>query len=147
MRLNPVMMVLALLTYAWNVLAADGAGPSAKAEHGGDDVLAHPGDVALASDGHGNWYYTSFPGLAALYVYDKDSREKSNCNAGCDSAWPPLLVSTSESHARVGDWTVIIRSDGLRQWAHKGQPVYTRYHDIKGDDENVAREGFRRLQP
>ena len=93
------------------------------------------------------WYYTSFPGLATLYVYEKDSRGKSNCNAGCDSAWPPLIVTTPGSSTRVGDWTIIVRDDGRKQWAYKGQPVYMRFHDIKGDGENIARAGFHVLRP
>ena len=29
----------------------------------------------------------------------------------------------------VGSWTIIKRDDGTRQWAYKGQPVYTLFHD------------------
>jgi predicted lipoprotein with Yx(FWY)xxD motif len=35
----------------------------------------------------------------------------------------------SNDATATGDWTIVIRSDGSRQWALKGKPVYTRFHD------------------
>ncbi len=91
--------------------------------------LEHPGDTALSEDEPGKYVYKSFPTLLRLYVNDKDSGGKSSCNGGCASAWPPLRVSPSEK-SPVGDWTIISREDGSRQWAYRGKPVYTRFHDI-----------------
>ena len=107
--------------------------------------LEHPGDTALSEDEPGKYVYKSFPTLLRLYVNDKDSAGKSNCNSGCASAWPPLRVSPSEK-GPVGDWTIITREDGSRQWAYKGKPVYTRFHDID-PDASAAQEGFHLLVP
>jgi len=106
----------------------------------------HPGDTALSQE-NGKWRIKSFPGLATLYVSDRDRPGKSNCNFGCDSAWPPLLVTEKPLKRRIGDWTMIEREDGRKQWAYKGRPVYQRYHDIPDDDVDIAREGFHRLEP
>jgi predicted lipoprotein with Yx(FWY)xxD motif len=107
--------------------------------------LQHPGNTAL-TQANGKWSYTSFPGLWRLYVYDKDGPEKSNCNGGCASAWPPLLASEEQTSPRLGNWTIIVRDDGRRQLAYKGHPVYTRFHDIE-PDASTEKEGFHLLEP
>ena len=107
--------------------------------------LEHPGDTALSEDSPGKYVYKSFPTLFRLYVYDKDGAEKSNCNSGCASAWPPLRVSASEK-SPVGDWSIIQRDDGSRQWAYKQHPVYVRFHDIDPDPDS-EKEGFHLLVP
>jgi len=108
--------------------------------------MEHPGDTALSQAEAGKFVYKSFPALTRLYVYDKDSPGKSECNSGCSSAWPPLLVSAGETKGQVGDWSIIQRADGRRQWAYKNQPVYTRYHDMAPDKE-TEKEGFHLLKP
>jgi predicted lipoprotein with Yx(FWY)xxD motif len=105
----------------------------------------HPGDTALSEEKPGVYVYKSFPRLTRLYVNEKDPPGKSICNPGCSSAWPPLRVSPSEK-SPVGDWTIIAREDGSKQWAYKGKPVYTRFHDIDPDAE-TAQEGFHLLVP
>ena len=107
--------------------------------------LEHPGDTALSEDEPGVYVYKSFPTLLRLYVNDKDPAGKSTCNEGCASAWPPLRVSPSEK-SPVGDWTIILRDDGSKQWAYKNKPVYTRFHDID-PDPGAAKEGFHLLEP
>ena len=90
------------------------------------DKIEHPATVALIQDDSG-WSYVHFPSNLRLYVFDRDSAGKSACNSGCDGAWPPLMVAQNEKP--VGDWSIIDRYDGSRQWAYKGRPVYLRYHD------------------
>lgn len=58
----------------------------------------------------------------SLYTWDNDRKGTSNCNGGCAKAWPPLLAAGSAHDA--GDFTVITRKDGARQWAYKGQALY-----------------------
>jgi len=108
--------------------------------------IEHPGDTALSEESPGKFVYKSFPGLAHLYVYDKDSPGKSECNEGCDSAWRPLLVSAGETSTKVGDWSILRRADGRRQWAYKGMPVYLRFHDLPPDDD-TEKQGFHLLVP
>ena len=33
-----------------------------------------------------------------------------------------------------GDWTIVVRDDGNRQWAYKGKPVYYWVKDMKPGD-------------
>src|SRR3954462_13418100 len=59
------------------------------------------------------------------YSFDRDARGsgKSNCNADCAVKWPPHMASASAQPR--GDYTIVVRNDGTRQWAYKGWPLYT----------------------
>jgi predicted lipoprotein with Yx(FWY)xxD motif len=69
-----------------------------------------------------------------LYTFDKDAAGsgKSVCNGQCAVNWPPLMVSDGASAG--GDWSVVTRDDGKKQWAYKGKPVYTWIKDQKPGD-------------
>jgi predicted lipoprotein with Yx(FWY)xxD motif len=42
------------------------------------------------------------------------------------------MASASDSNR--GDWTIVVRDDGARQWAYKGKPVYYWVRDAKAGD-------------
>ena len=68
-----------------------------------------------------------------LYTFtnDKDT-QGSNCNGGCATKWPPLLAKATDKAS--GDYTLIIRNDGKKQWAYRGMPLYTWINDsVAGD--------------
>ena len=77
-----------------------------------------------------------------LYTFDKDSGGKSACNGPCATNWPPLMAGADAKAA--GDWTVITRDDGSKQWAYKGKPLYTWVKDTKPGD-NDGRQRQQRL--
>lgn len=66
-----------------------------------------------------------------LYTYSKDTNGKSDCNGGCAKAWPPLQAT---SGSPSGNWSIITRSDGEKQWAYKGKPLYNWIKDAKPGD-------------
>jgi len=68
-----------------------------------------------------------------LYTFDRDAGDKSTCNGPCATNWPPLMA-TGDAKA-TGDWTVITRDDGAKQWAYKGKPLYTWNKDTKPGDK------------
>jgi predicted lipoprotein with Yx(FWY)xxD motif len=78
----------------------------------------------------GTW--TDAKGMT-LYVFDRDAGGKSACNGPCATNWPPLMVATGG--AASGDWTIITRDDGGKQWAYKGKPLYTWGKDAKPGDK------------
>jgi predicted lipoprotein with Yx(FWY)xxD motif len=86
----------------------------------------HPGAVALGKDGD-KWVYKSFPAFLPLYIFEGDEHGKSNCDAVCAAVWP--IIRAPENAMPTGDWTVVQRADGRKQWAYKGKPVYTFYYD------------------
>jgi len=66
-----------------------------------------------------------------LYTFARDTTPgKSACNGDCAKAWPPLAATASDKDS--GDWTVITRDDGSKQWAYKGKPLYTYAPDTAG---------------
>ncbi|MBI3548219.1 MAG: hypothetical protein HY078_04105 [Elusimicrobia bacterium] len=67
-----------------------------------------------------------------LYTFDQDQGGKSACNGPCAKNWPPLKAGPKA--ADMGDWTVVAREDGSKQWAFKGKPVYTWNMDKKAGD-------------
>ncbi len=67
-----------------------------------------------------------------LYIFDKDTAGTSNCNDQCAINWPPLMAAADAKPS--GQWTVVTRKDGGKQWAYKGLPVYTFHKDAKAGD-------------
>ena len=68
-----------------------------------------------------------------LYTFDKDSAGKSACYDGCAKAWPPLAASADAKPD--GDYTVVTRDDGSKQWAYQGKPLYLFVKDAKPGDK------------
>src|SRR5690606_42026261 len=55
-----------------------------------------------------------------LYTFDKDEPGTSNCYDTCATNWPPLTAD--ENAQPEGDFTLVERTDGTKQWAYKGEP-------------------------
>jgi len=75
------------------------------------------------------------PNGMTLYVFDKDAANsgKSACNGPCATNWPPLMAA--DAAQGVGDYMVITRDDGKKQWAMKGKPLYYWAKDSKPGDK------------
>lgn len=75
-----------------------------------------------------------------LYTFDKDAAGsgKSVCNGPCAANWPPLVAAAGDTAS--GDYSIITRDDGARQWALKGKPLYFWVKDQKAGDKTG--EGF-----
>jgi len=74
------------------------------------------------------------PSGATVYTFDKDTvgSGKSACNGPCAQLWPPVAAQASDTAG--GDWSIITRDDGSKQWAYKGAPIYTFSKDAKPGD-------------
>ena len=74
------------------------------------------------------------PAGATVYTFDKDvaGSGKSACNGPCAQAWPPVAAQASDTAS--GDWSIVTRDDGSKQWAYKGAPLYTFSKDAKAGD-------------
>jgi predicted lipoprotein with Yx(FWY)xxD motif len=57
-----------------------------------------------------------------LYTFDKDETNKSNCYDQCAVNWPPLMAAADAM--AEGEWTIVERTDGSKQWAYEGKPLY-----------------------
>ena len=67
-----------------------------------------------------------------LYTFGEDEDGKSVCNDECAKNWPPLMADKTAKDD--GDWTVVERDDGSKQWAYMGSPLYTFKADKKPGD-------------
>lgn len=78
-----------------------------------------------------------------LYTFDKDpvGSGKSVCNDKCAVNWPPLKTAADDKPS--GDYTIITRNDGSKQWAYKGKPLYLWIKDQKPGDRTG--DGFNNV--
>ena len=69
-----------------------------------------------------------------LYTFDNDTAGsgKSACNGPCAALWPPLMAGANDQPS--GNYTLVTRDDGAKQWAYKGKPVYFYKPDTKAGD-------------
>lgn len=81
-----------------------------------------------------NGVLTNSAGMT-LYTFDKDaaSSGKSVCNGPCAANWPPLMVKEGDKAA--GDYSIVTRDDGSKQWAYKGKPLYLWVKDKNPGDK------------
>lgn len=66
----------------------------------------------------------------ALYTYSKDTNGVSNCSGSCIASWPVYEATTTDN--LPVNVTVIMRSDGTKQYAYKGMPLYFFTSDSAG---------------
>ena len=103
-------------------------------------AAALPG--GLTSDADGLRSATGLP----LYTYDNDTMVgMSHCFAECAKDWPPLIAPAKAKAS--GDWSLVMREDGSRQWTFKLKPLYTCARDLPGKPAACADiPGFRRAK-
>lgn len=82
-----------------------------------------------------------------LYVFDKDTKNKSHCTGACAEAWPPLLTTktpTAGSGVKSELLKTTTRSDGKKQVTYNGHPLYRFDEDKKS--KRHQRAGRRRVR-
>lgn len=78
-------------------------------------------------------YLTDFNGMT-LYTFDKDTTSDSTCLGNCIKIWPPYTSGATAEKNLPTNITVITRSDGTKQFAWKGMPLYYYASDTKPGD-------------
>jgi predicted lipoprotein with Yx(FWY)xxD motif len=98
--------------------ATQGSGNSASASGSGTVITTSSGPAgSFLTDGSGH----------AVYLWVKDSMNKSVCSGACAGAWPPVTASgnlTASGGAKASDLGTITRSDGSKQVTYDGHPLY-----------------------
>jgi predicted lipoprotein with Yx(FWY)xxD motif len=114
-----MVKILALAASAATLLFASGCA----------STMATPAAPAMLSSGA-----LVAPNGMTLYTFDKDTAGsgKSVCNGACATNWPPLMATDLDKPA--GDYSVVTRDDGKKQWALKGKPLYYWVKDTKPGD-------------
>jgi predicted lipoprotein with Yx(FWY)xxD motif len=59
----------------------------------------------------------------SVYTFDKDVPGKSNCDADCIRTWTPVMAPVFARDQ--GDWSLVERAPGVKQWAFRKKPLYT----------------------
>ena len=76
-----------------------------------------------------------------LYTWDNDKdANKSSCNGICLMNWPALKAEAADKD--MGDWKVVTRDDGSKQWAYKGKPLYYFVMDAAAGDKKGEGRGM-----
>jgi len=90
-----------------------------------------PAGVQMSKLADGTMILADAKGMT-LYTFAKDQPGASNCNDNCAKNWPPLMAAADAMP--MGEWTIVTRADGSKQWAYKGMPVYLWIKDAKPGD-------------
>jgi predicted lipoprotein with Yx(FWY)xxD motif len=97
---------------------APASGSPASAATTGTVITTHAGSAgSFLTDGSGR----------AVYLWSKDTMDKSACSGACAGAWPPVPASgklTASGGAKTSDLGTITRSDGSKQVTYDGHPLY-----------------------
>jgi len=86
----------------------------------------------------------------SVYAYDRDTPDASLCDAECARTWVP--VTAPEMARAQGQWSIMERSPGVRQWLFRHQPLYTYALDqqswsLEGSDVPGWNNVYTRLAP
>ena len=86
----------------------------------------------------------------SVSTYDKDQPNKSNCDEICARTWAPVMAPAAATVN--GEWSVVQRAPGVRQWAFRGKPLYTSTQDTKtasfqGSDVPGWHNAFTQVAP
>ncbi len=71
----------------------------------------------------------------SVYVFEKDTQEKSRCYDNCLEIWAPVLAPALAMPN--SEWSVLERSPGEYQWVFRGKPLYTH----TGDQHSWSQQG------
>jgi predicted lipoprotein with Yx(FWY)xxD motif len=98
--------------------------PSVASSSGGTTVSARHKDLGtfLVSKGR------------TLYMFEKDTRNKSHCGSSCATEWPPLITNGAPqaTHGvKAGLLGTTMRSSGKEQVTYNGHPLYFYSDDSK----------------
>lgn len=70
------------------------------------------------------------------FLNDAPGNGTSTCYGECANIWPPFYVEeiTVPAGLEASDFTVVDRTDGKKQIAYQGWPLYLYYQDVKAGD-------------
>jgi predicted lipoprotein with Yx(FWY)xxD motif len=113
--------------------AVTSADPSAGASAADGETYT----LEVATDAKLGKFLTGEDGKA-LYTFKPDSTDKSTCNGGCATVWPPLLVTAADTvkggTGVTGKINTFKRDDGSIQVSYNGKPLYYFVSDTKAGE-------------
>jgi predicted lipoprotein with Yx(FWY)xxD motif len=101
-------------------------------------------NISVGSTKEFSKYLVGKDGLT-LYMYPLDGVNQSTCYDQCATAWPPLLVKSTDgikvADGIPGKIDTAARKDGTLQVTYNGQPLYYWFKDKKSGDTTGNRVG------
>jgi predicted lipoprotein with Yx(FWY)xxD motif len=91
-------------------------------------------EIVLAGSDFGSMLYDSRK--QAIYVFERDGRNRSNCYGECAKAWPPVYAKgrpVAGRGVRKSLLGAVGRRDGRRQVTYAGKPLYFYAHEGPGE--------------
>ena len=116
-----LMLAVVLVVVAWTV-------------GGGATAFAAGTKITAASSRFGTMIWG--PQRQAIYVFERDGRNRSRCYGECAEAWPPVYTSGSPVAGRGVRSSLLgtmRRRDGRRQVTYRGRPLYYYAHEESGE--------------
>ncbi len=93
-----------------------------------------PAGVAIREVGDANGLaFVDRDGMT-IYAFEGRGAAKAVIRLADQTQWKPLLAPAL-AH-QVGEWSILTRSDGIRQWAFRGRPLFTFAGDVTSGDAN-----------
>jgi predicted lipoprotein with Yx(FWY)xxD motif len=123
------------LSLAVGAVAFSGASVASAGHASGGPAASAAGNRAkltLRSSQYGPMLFTG--GGQALYLFNRDGRNRSNCYGECAVAWPPFktrgepIAGVNVIRRLLG---TTMRAGGTRQVTYRGHPLYTYAHEGK----------------
>ncbi|MDD1664848.1 MAG: hypothetical protein LUQ32_05795 [Methanomicrobiales archaeon] len=98
-------------------------------------IASRPKTGAYLTDGSGR----------GLYVFTTDTTGRSSCAGTCLRNWPAFSVDTvaAPSVVKASDFTPVTRTDGVKQLAYMGRPLY--YYSADRDAGDLSGHGFNNV--
>lgn len=93
------------------------------------------GNIYQSKTGAKGNYMTDFNGMT-LYTFDNDTNGVSNCTGQCLTIWPVYTSGATAQGSFPANISVITRSDGSKQFAWMGKPLYYYSGDKGAGDMN-----------
>jgi len=128
----------AVLLLAALAVAGCGGGGKSNASSGPPKTASgQTATVGLSNESLGNILVNSQG--RTLYLFTRDSGTTSECDGACAVNWPPLRVTGKPTIGSGADASLIsttARSDGTRQVAYNGHPLYLFKGDASSGDTN-----------
>jgi len=126
--LAAVLLAAACSSSGTSSAAQPGSAPasSASSASGGAASGSSGGTVITTASGSAGTHLVSGSGRA-LYMWVKDSKDKSVCSGACAGAWPPVVAAgkvVAQGGAQASELGTITRSDGTKQVTYNGWPLY-----------------------
>jgi predicted lipoprotein with Yx(FWY)xxD motif len=100
------------------------------------DEAAAGTTVTVGSSDFGTMLFDS--NQQAIYIFQNDSQNKSNCYGECAQAWPPVMTKGKPKATKGADDSLlgtVKRRDGSLQVTYAGQPLYFYANEGPGEVE------------